>query len=159
MSARREALRARRRAGGFSLIELIVFIVVVGVGLAGVLGAFSVGVQRSADPMARKQALMIAEQILEEIVLQDFGPQPATCTYSTRSSCDDAQDYNGFSSATIRDLAGLAVPNLSGYSITVSVVPTTDLGPIPSTAALKATVSVSGKGQTVALVGYRAKYD
>ena len=57
---------------GLSFIELIVFIVVVSVCLAGVLAAINIGVQHSADPMVRKQALAAAESLLEEIELQPF---------------------------------------------------------------------------------------
>jgi MSHA pilin protein MshD len=55
-----------------SLIELLVFIVVVGVALAGVLSAINIGTRGSADPMVRKQALAAAESLLEEIELQPF---------------------------------------------------------------------------------------
>jgi len=154
----RIAMRAAG-ASGFSLIELVVFIVVVGVGLAGVLAVLNLATQKSADPMVRKQALMIAEQMLEEIALQPFGPNPGGCTYATRASCDDLQDYNGFSSATILDLAGAAVPGLAGYSLTVAVAPSADLAPIPSADARRITVTVSGRGESVTLVGYRTRYD
>src|SRR5215470_7670952 len=69
MSTSRAAARSQR---GLSLIELIIFIVVVGIGLAGVLVAINTGVGRSADPMVRKQALAAAESLLEEIELQPF---------------------------------------------------------------------------------------
>lgn len=60
------------RCRGFTLIELIVFIVIVGVGLAGILAVFNVTVRSSADPMIRKQMLSIAEALLEEVELQPF---------------------------------------------------------------------------------------
>jgi len=64
------SLRSGQR--GLSLIELLIFIVVVGVCLAGVLAAINLGTQHSADPMVRKQALAAAESLLEEIELQPF---------------------------------------------------------------------------------------
>ena len=64
--------RLRLRASGLSLIELLVFIVVVGVALAGVLAAINVAARGSADPMVRKQALAAAESLLEEIEQQPF---------------------------------------------------------------------------------------
>jgi MSHA pilin protein MshD len=57
---------------GLSLVEQIVFIVVVGVAVAGVLAAFTVTTRGSVDPMIQKQALAIAEAILEEVQLQPF---------------------------------------------------------------------------------------
>ena len=65
-------VRRKARLRGFTLVELIMFIVVVSVGLAGVLLALNVSIQHSADPMVRKQALAAAESLLEEIELQPF---------------------------------------------------------------------------------------
>lgn len=148
-----------RRARGFSLIELVIFIVVVGVGLAGVLAVLNLATQKSADPMVRKQALMIAEQMLEEIALQPFGPNAGGCTYATRKNCNDVDDYNGFSSSTILDLSGGPVSGLSGYSLAVTVSSTADLAPVPGTDARRITVTVTGRGESVTLVGYRTRYD
>lgn len=60
------------RQSGISLIELILFIIIVGVGIAGILMTFNVGVRGSADPMVRKQAIAIAESLLLEIEQQAF---------------------------------------------------------------------------------------
>jgi MSHA pilin protein MshD len=57
---------------GLSLIELIMFIVIVGVGLAGILSVLNITAQRSADPMIRKQMLAAAESLLEEVELMPF---------------------------------------------------------------------------------------
>jgi len=150
---------ARRRAHGFSLVELIVFIVVVGLGLAGVLAVLNMGVFRSADPLVRKQALMIAEQMLEEILLQPIGPNPGTCTYATRAACDDVDDYGSISDTPIRDLQGNPVPGLESYYVKVSVEQTTELPGIPATAARRVLVQVSGPAVQIELWGYRAQYD
>lgn len=64
--------RRGRREAGFSLIELIVFIVIVGVGLAGLLSVLNVTVMHSGDPMVRKQTLAIAEALMEEVMAQPF---------------------------------------------------------------------------------------
>jgi MSHA pilin protein MshD len=57
---------------GVSLVELVVFIVVVGVAVVGVLAAMRLTTAASADPMIQKQALAIAEALLEEVQLQAF---------------------------------------------------------------------------------------
>lgn len=62
----------RRVQGGLTLIELLIFIVVVSVALVGVLMVFNTAVRGSADPMVRKQALAIAESLLTEIEQQPF---------------------------------------------------------------------------------------
>jgi len=73
-----------RAEHGVSLVELIVFIVIVSIAVAGVVGALSMATRASADPMIQKQALAIAEALLEEVQLQPFtycdpdDPQAAT---------------------------------------------------------------------------------
>lgn len=75
-----------RAERGVSLVELIIFIVVVGVAVVGVLAAINLGTRTSADPMIQKQALAIAEALLEEVQLQAFtycdpdDPNAATAT-------------------------------------------------------------------------------
>ena len=61
-----------RRQCGMTLIELIVFIVIVSVALAGVLTVLNLTARSSADPMIRKQMLAIAEALLEEVQAQPF---------------------------------------------------------------------------------------
>src|SRR6266480_6091231 len=71
--AERQARRHRPCAEhGVSLVELIVFIVIVGIAAAGVVGALSMATRASTDPMIQKQALAIAEALLEEVQLQPF---------------------------------------------------------------------------------------
>jgi MSHA pilin protein MshD len=73
-----------RAEHGVSLVELIVFIVIVSIAVAGVVGVMSMATRASADPMIQKQALAIAEALLEEVQLQPFtycdpdDPQAAT---------------------------------------------------------------------------------
>lgn len=81
-----------RNCRGISLVEQVVFIVVVAVGVLGVLAAMNVSTRGSADPVIHKQALAIAEALLEEVQLQPF-------TYC------DPDDANA---ATATDTAGCA---------------------------------------------------
>jgi MSHA pilin protein MshD len=70
----------------FSLLELIIFIAIVGVGIAGILSVLNVTAGKSADPLISKQALSIAEALMEEIRLMPFtycdpdDPQVQTAT-------------------------------------------------------------------------------
>ena len=57
---------------GTTLIELIMFIVIVGAALAGILQVMSLTTVHSADVMLRKQSLAIASSLLEEVELMPF---------------------------------------------------------------------------------------
>lgn len=65
-------LRQRAHQRGISLVELIIFIVIISVGLAGILLVMDTTTKSSADPLIHKQALAIAESLLEEVQLQPF---------------------------------------------------------------------------------------
>ncbi len=57
---------------GFSLIELIVAIVIIGTAVIGVMSVMNFLSARSADPAIQEQALLIGEAYLEEIVAKPF---------------------------------------------------------------------------------------
>lgn len=63
---------AKPSQAGLTLIELLMFIMVVGLALAGVLQVFALATRASADPQAQRQALAIAESLLQEVQLQPF---------------------------------------------------------------------------------------
>ena len=79
----------RHSQRGVSLIELVMFIMIVSVALAGILLVLNAAEKGSADPLVHKQALAIAEAMLEEIELMPFtycdpdDPTAATATAPT----------------------------------------------------------------------------
>lgn len=150
---------------GFTLIELIIFIVVVGLGMAGILMVINTVVKSSADPMVQKQAVAIAESMLEEILLKDYANPVGGDTGSTRALFDDVDQYNSYSSIGIKDLTGATIPALVSYNINSVSVCLESACPAPINAALSAasakrvTVSVTGpNGVAVSLKGYRTNY-
>ncbi len=60
------------RQAGVTLIELVIFIVIVGLAVAGTLAVMNVTIRHSSDPLMRKQAIAVAESLMEEIVLHPF---------------------------------------------------------------------------------------
>ena len=56
-----------KRETGVTLVELIVFIMIVSIAVVGILGVFRLTTSHSADPLLRKQALAIAESLMEEV--------------------------------------------------------------------------------------------
>ena len=80
-----------RRQRGLTLIELIVFIVIVSVALVGVLTVLNVTAKSSGDPMIRKQMLAVAEAVLEEVMLQPFtwcDPDDRSAATATSATLD-----------------------------------------------------------------------
>ncbi len=61
-----------KRQCGVTLVELVVAIVIVSASVAGVLIAIDRSARASADPLVIKQALAIAEALLEEVQLMPF---------------------------------------------------------------------------------------
>jgi len=81
--------RAPRTLRGVTLVELIVFIVIVGVAMAGVFAAFNTITAASADPQVRKQVLAIAESLMDEVTLMPFtfcDPDDANAATATSST-------------------------------------------------------------------------
>lgn len=68
----RHKYRQQHTQRGVSLVELIIFIVIVSVALTGILLVMNTVTRGSADPLVRKQALAIAESLLEEVALMPF---------------------------------------------------------------------------------------
>jgi MSHA pilin protein MshD len=138
---------------GFSLIELVFFIVVVSVGLAGVLSVMNVVVKPSADPMVRKQVVALAESILEEILQKEFADPDGVDGETTRATFDNVADYDGKTQTIFTDWPA----GLNGYQVAITVTDAT-LGSGTTAAAKKVTVTVTGGSQVVALTGYRTNY-
>ena len=171
---------------GLSLIELLVFIVVVGVAVTGVMSVYSLNARTSADPMVRKQALAIAESLLEEVLAKPYtycdpddanaetasnpagcaavaetamGPEAGETRYSNLTPFDNVNDYDSLSMAGIRDLNGDDVDGLGGYSASVQVQPAGAFNGIPADETLLVTVTVTAPGNhNVSLSGYRTRY-
>ncbi len=57
---------------GATLVELIVFILIVGVAAGAILSLYAGTTKRSSTPLIEKQAMAIAESLMEEIRLMPF---------------------------------------------------------------------------------------
>ena len=97
MSTDRTSLTSHRQSG-LTLIELVVFIMIVSIALAGVLSVLTYTTSRSADPMISKQMLAIAEALLEEVEMRQFTYcNPGDPNFSTASSALlDVADVTGY---------------------------------------------------------------
>lgn len=151
--SRRHRQHPSSRQSGLTLFELIFFMVIVSIGLVGILSVMDLTTRHSADPLQRKQALAIAEAILEEVQLlpvaiadpclepAEAGPPCAeqgnvpAAGAKARGSLENpftiVDDYNGLTlseSASSGSIAN-AVVIPAGYGVGVTVQ-TSSLGPI-----------------------------
>ena len=178
---------SNRRERGLSLIEVVVFIVVLGIGLAGMAILYNQLTLASVDPLVRKQAVAIANSLMEEIQLRPFtycdpddaavftAGSPVGCTTQegigaeggeTRygpTLFDNVSDYNSFPpmAGSIQDINNNTIAGLAGYTASVVVANAGGDFPaaVPAAEALRITVTVTGPANvSVVLDGYRLRY-
>lgn len=151
----------RRPSSGFSLIELVLVVAVLGIAAAAVMLAYTAAVRSSSDPIVHKQALAAAEALVEEIQLASYSPQAGTGAGACppRQDFNDVDDYNGYTTAACPGLVridGSSIPGMSAYNATVAVS-LTGLNGVAEAKLI--TVTVTGPaGVTITLDGYRVNY-
>lgn len=137
---------AARPQRGMTLIELIVFIVVVSLGLAGVLTVFNAVVRSSADPLVTKQALAVADSLLEEILLKDFcDPTPAIEVSATLTA--GAATVTGISPLLSFPATSYAGWRVSGNGVAAG----SQVASVTSATALTLSAAATQSGGNVAL--------
>jgi MSHA pilin protein MshD len=170
---------------GVSLVELLVFIVVIGIAVGGMLAVFGQSARTSADPMIDKQARAIAESLLAEVLGRPFtycdpddanadsatspagcasqpegmGPEPGETRYSGVTPFDNVNDYAGFAMNGITDAVGSPVADLAAYAARVAVTDAGAWNGLPAGETLLVTVTVDGPANhRVVLSGYRTRH-
>lgn len=161
---------------GFTLVELVIFIAIVSIAVAGVLLVLNVTTKNSVDPQLRKQALSIAEALMERVSSARFtfcdpsDPNAETsagnCTVPEavgpeNGTLDNVNDYvaaYGVPQAiAIADVNGVNAPNLAAYTARLTIRQQA-LGNVPADASLLITIQVSYGAETIQLDGYRTRY-
>lgn len=124
---------------GFTLIELVIAIVVLGIGAAAFMVLINQATRDSVDPLIRTQANAIAQSYLEEILLQPFcDPDagmdcPVDCNASPCAACgtseggaravyDDVFDYLNLPDNAVRDRNNNVIAGLTDYDVTVGIL-------------------------------------
>ena len=159
----------RHKQRGISLIELIMFIVIVSVALAGILLVMNTVTRGSANPLLHKQALAAAESLLEEIELQDFisaSGVPNAVTQANRASeYHIVSNYHGFpndATTGIYSVGGAPIAGLENYNASVTVVGAalgTGAATIAAGSAVLITVRVTDpQNNPIEVSGYRTAY-
>lgn len=170
---------------GITLIEQIVFIVIVSVGVMGLVSVMNPAIQASANPMVTKQLVAIAESLLNEVLHQPFTwcdpDDAAAATAQSYADCanpqnafgatpagetryaagadpafDNVADYHG-AMATIDDPSGSNA--MAGYTANIVIARAGNaMGLADDTAALSVTVTVNRGAENFTLTGIRFRY-
>jgi MSHA pilin protein MshD len=174
-----------RLQAGLSLVELLMFIVIMSLAVVGILAVFNLTAQKSSDPQVRRQMLAVAEALLEEVMFKPLtycdpdDPNAAAAAGSadcaggaggandesklplgpeageSRVTFDNVSDYNGLSLSPASDINGNTI---TGYSASVTVSQQQLEASIPLAASLRFTVTVTHGGDSLALSAYRLRY-
>ncbi len=175
------------RQRGASIIELVIFIVVIGIAVVALLGPMNLISGSSGDPLRRKQAIMIAEGLMEEVMLARFtycdaadanvrdavdgsgcaGPQESVGPETGNARpFDNVNDYvTSFNSpqaafnnsGVLADVNGNPIPGDFTGTLTVSNVALNGVG---TGASLKITVKITDArtGTVTTLDAFRLRY-
>ena len=149
-----------RRQSAFTLIEIVVTIIVIGISATALMSVFTNMIRGSADPVIQQQATTIAEAYLEEIMLRVVddpqGPESGgEEAGESRPTYDDVQDYNDLGTTQVRDQNDNPVAALSDYQVTVTV----NGAALNGVAAMRIDVSVThALTGTITLSAFRMDY-
>jgi MSHA pilin protein MshD len=161
------------RSRGTTLVEVIVFMLIVSIAVVSVVKALSQAVLWSADPLIQRQALAVAEALIEEIDSQPYaqkdpynptgpddaiGAEPGETRAGSPLPFDNPNDYSGYSETGIVAPDGSSVAGLGTYSASV-VATQQSMGNVPAADGLLVVVTATGpNGQPITLTTFRARY-
>ena len=121
---------------GFTLIEIVMVIVLLGIIMPGVIFYFIQGVKDSAIPQRRTTAIFLAEALMEEIKSKRWDEVIAinsTCSNAsaypfvpdggeTRINFDDIDDFNGLSNIPPQNSQGANMTDYQGFTQQATVI-------------------------------------
>ncbi len=118
---------------GFTFIEIIMIIVILGIIMPGVMLYFIQGVKNSADSQRRVTATFLSEGLMEEIRSKGWDevtPINATCSNASvigadgeaRNAYDDIDDFNGMNNTPPANSQGAAMADYPGFTQQVTVM-------------------------------------
>jgi MSHA pilin protein MshD len=167
---------------GFSLIEIVITIVLVGAMMAGMTAIFTANIAHSHRPYLRQRSLVVANAFLEEIQRKRWDDNTpigggcvntgTTCLASVfpeagmgteegaRADYDDVDDYDTITNQTPpQDSSGAAMPGYSGFSVTVTVTKPGAWNGVAAADVKLITVSVtSPSAEVTTLQSYRLNF-
>lgn len=176
-------LSAARAGAGFTLVELVMSIVLLGLALASVSVTMAHSAGRSSDGLWQVKVVELSDAYFAEILARRFDENSApggipACSISTtpcsaavafsdgetRTQFDDVDDYDGLDESPPRDASGNVRSDYTGYRVQISVA-YADAGMIAAyalddaTDAKVITARVSAPGQNpLTFTAYRGNY-
>jgi len=162
---------------GFTFIEIIMVIVILGIIMPGVMLYFIQGVSGSAAAQRRTTAVFLAQGLMEEIKSKwwdetatginstcsnasAIGPDPA----ENRASYDDVDDFNGIDNTPPRDSQGGDMNNYAGFrqQVAIDYVVAADLnsavGGPTCYKRIAVTITDASGGGAITLTGLKTAY-
>lgn len=152
--------RSRRRA--LTLVEMAVSIVLVGVGLVVALGTVGASKLSQLNVSTGRQGHMLAQDLMTEILMQDYEEPVDTPTFGResgesddhRSNYDDVDDYDGWSASPPQRKDGTDLVGLDDWERSVDVAwvnPSSDMAVVlTNTGVKRITVTVKYNNSPVA---------
>lgn len=164
------------RQRGLTLVELLVFIVIVGVAATAILGVFGTLTRASAKLLPEKQAHALAAGMMQEILARTpfcgtstpadpsnpGGPEPGETRATPFNNVNDYHNFDSNLAGGIRFLDGTPqAASLPGYRVRVTVNGTTPVAGVGGANGDAMTVTVRAtppSGAEVRLDGVRFCY-
>ncbi len=161
---------------GFTLIEVVMVIVLLGIMLPGIMMYFIQGVKDSVDSQRRTTAIFLAEGLMEEIRSKRWDEVAvinATCSNASvigtdaeaRIGYDDIDDFNGLNNTPPIDSQGAAMAAIYAafqQQVTISYVNPaaldTAVGGPTCYKRILVTITDTGSAETISLVSLMTGY-
>ncbi len=160
---------AHKQMKGFSLIELVITIVVLGIALSALTGSIFSSVGRNADPLWQSKATQLSQAYLDEILSMRYqessplgggsidrcdveGPEEGV---GNRSLFDDVDDYDGLSE-TAGFLDATTASVYTGYTVGIEVTCVNHLNAASTNSKLIVVTIASPTNQDLVFSVFRA---
>jgi type II secretory pathway pseudopilin PulG len=127
----------RRCRAGFSLVEAVICIMIVGLTLVAAMQTVGASAKSRTITQRRATGAMLAQDLMAEIVAQPYADPDglnqlgleAGEVFGDRSTYDDVDDYDGYTESPPRDQSNNVIPGFTGWRRTVKVDPVDPASP------------------------------
>lgn len=119
------------RSRGFTLVEMVVFIVVLAVGITGALSAIIQSTRHAADPLIHLRAAELGQSYLDEIAAVPYAADASIaepCPAGERGDWMELECYAGLDEQPPQNAMGTQLTGYADYRVTVAVASETTWG-------------------------------